>query len=111
MLHLPLFAAVAAHYEAAPDAPRLVLRDEVFVGIDPPNRGQLLDLLRSFDLDAVLTSDHEWCTYAELDGIAIHQLLTDEVDKAVTTARLRLDRHHPGTGRPPHPRHARARLT
>ncbi len=31
-------------------------------------------------------SDREWCTYAELDGIAIHQLLTDEVDKAVTTA-------------------------
>ncbi len=38
--------------------------------------------------DAVLTSDHRWCTYAELDGIAIHQLLTDDVDKAVTTARF-----------------------
>jgi uncharacterized protein (TIGR02680 family) len=88
VLHLPLFAALAAHYEVAADAPRLVLLDEVFVGIDPSNRGQLLDLLRSFDLDAVLTSDHEWCTYAELDGIAIHQLLTDEVDKAVTTARF-----------------------
>ncbi|MGH3686282.1 MAG: TIGR02680 family protein [Pseudonocardiaceae bacterium] len=88
VLHLPLFAALAAHYEVAPDAPRLVLLDEVFVGIDPSNRGQLLELLRSFDLDAVLTSDHEWCTYAELDGIAIHQLLTDEVDKAVTTARF-----------------------
>ncbi|MGH3867192.1 MAG: TIGR02680 family protein [Pseudonocardiaceae bacterium] len=88
VLHLPLFAALAAHYEAAPDAPRLVLLDEVFVGIDPSNRGQLLDLLRGFDLDAVLTSDHEWCTYAELDGIAIHQLLTDDVDKAVTTARF-----------------------
>jgi Putative exonuclease SbcCD, C subunit len=88
VLHLPLFAALAAHYEAAPTAPRLVLLDEVFVGIDPSNRGQLLDLLRGFDLDAVLTSDHEWCTYAELDGIAIHQLLTDDVDKAVTTARF-----------------------
>jgi uncharacterized protein (TIGR02680 family) len=88
VLHLPLFAALSAHYEVAPTAPRLVLLDEVFVGIDPSNRGQLLDLLRGFDLDAVLTSDHEWCTYAELDGIAIHQLLTDEVDKAVTTARF-----------------------
>ncbi|MGH3721983.1 MAG: TIGR02680 family protein [Pseudonocardiaceae bacterium] len=88
VLHLPLFAALAAHYEAAPHAPRLVLLDEVFVGIDPSNRGQLLDLLRGFDLDAVLTSDHEWCTYAELDGIAIHQLLTDDIDKAVTTARF-----------------------
>jgi uncharacterized protein (TIGR02680 family) len=88
VLHLPLFAALAAHYETAPQAPRLVLLDEVFVGIDPSNRGQLLDLLRGFELDAVLTSDHEWCTYAELDGIAIHQLLTDDVDKAVTTARF-----------------------
>ena len=88
VLHLPLFAAIAAHYEASPTAPRLVLLDEVFVGIDPSNRGQLLDLVRGFDLDAVLTSDHEWCTYAELDGIAIHQLLTDETDRAVTTARF-----------------------
>ncbi|MGH3754839.1 MAG: TIGR02680 family protein [Pseudonocardiaceae bacterium] len=88
VLHLPLFAALAAHYEVAPHAPRLVLLDEVFVGIDPSNRGQLLNLLQGFDLDAVLTSDHEWCTYAELDGIAIHQLLTDEIDKAVTTARF-----------------------
>ena len=88
VLHLPLFAAIAAHYEASPIAPRLVLLDEVFVGIDPSNRGQLLDLVRGFDLDAVLTSDHEWCTYAELDGIAIHQLLTDETDRAVTTARF-----------------------
>ena len=88
VLHLPLFAAIAVHYEACPTAPRLVLLDEVFVGIDPSNRGQLLDLVRGFDLDAVLTSDHEWCTYAELDGIAIHQLLTDETDRAVTTARF-----------------------
>jgi ABC-type Mn2+/Zn2+ transport system ATPase subunit len=66
----------------------LALLDEVFIGIDPSNRGQLLDLLRGFDLDAVLTSDHEWCIYAAPDGIAIHQLLTDKVDKAVTTARF-----------------------
>jgi ABC-type Mn2+/Zn2+ transport system ATPase subunit len=72
-LHLPLFAAAAAHYRAAPDAPRLILLDEVFVGVDDANRGQLLDLLVKFDLDMVLTSDHEWCTYRELDGIAIHQ--------------------------------------
>jgi hypothetical protein len=31
----------------------------VFVGVDDANRGQLLDLLVKFDLDMVLTSDHE----------------------------------------------------
>jgi uncharacterized protein (TIGR02680 family) len=87
-LHLPLFAAVAAHYQSLPNAPRLILLDEVFVGVDVTNRGQVFDLLASLDLDLVLTSDHEWCTYAELDGIAIHQLMTGADDDAVTTARF-----------------------
>lgn len=87
-LHLPLFAAAAAHYRAAPHAPRLILLDEVFVGVDDANRGQLLDLLVKFDLDMVLTSDHEWCTYRELDGIAIHQLIAGDDDEAVTTVRF-----------------------
>ena len=88
-LHLPLFAAVAAHYETVRSAPRLILLDEVFVGVDAINRGQVFDLLSTLDLDLVLTSDHEWCTYSELDGIAIHQLITgSDSDDAVTTARF-----------------------
>ncbi|HSV68000.1 MAG TPA: TIGR02680 family protein [Mycobacteriales bacterium] len=88
-LHLPLFAAVAAHYQSVPAAPRLILLDEVFVGVDATNRGQVFDLLSRLDLDLVLTSDHEWCTYRELDGIAIHQLITgSDGDDAVTTARF-----------------------
>ncbi|MCT9110989.1 TIGR02680 family protein [Streptomyces mirabilis] len=87
-LHLPLFAAVASHYHTVPEAPRLILLDEVFVGVDATNRGQVFALLSSLDLDLLLTSDHEWCTYRELDGIAIHQLITDGDDDAVTTARF-----------------------
>ncbi len=94
VLHLPLFAAAAAHYQATPAAPRLILLDEVFVGVDSTNRGQLLELLVGFELDMVLTSDHEWCDYQELDGIAIHQLLTgDDGDDAVTTARFTWNGH------------------
>ncbi|MCF0076991.1 TIGR02680 family protein [Streptomyces lomondensis] len=87
-LHLPLFAAVAAHYEAVPLAPRPILLDEVFVGVDTVNRGQVFALLTALDLDLVVTSDHEWCTYGELPGIAVHQLLTDGDDDAVTSARF-----------------------
>ncbi|MFE3263599.1 TIGR02680 family protein [Streptomyces sp. NPDC059215] len=87
-LHLPLFAAVAAHYEAVPLAPRPILLDEVFVGVDTVNRGQVFALLTALDLDLMVTSDHEWCTYAELPGIAVHQLLTDGNDDAVTSARF-----------------------
>lgn len=90
-LHLPLFAAVAAHYQTATSAPRLILLDEVFVGVDATNRGQVFELLSSLDLDLVLTSDHEWCTYSELDGIAVHQLITGGDDDAVTTARFTWD--------------------
>jgi hypothetical protein len=91
-LHLPLFAAVAAHYQAVPQAPRVILLDEVFVGVDTSNRGQVFALLSALDLDLVLTSDHEWCTYAELSGISIHQLITGgDGDDAVTTARFTWD--------------------
>ncbi|MEU7481796.1 TIGR02680 family protein [Lentzea sp. NPDC042327] len=94
VLHLPLFAAAAAHYQATPTAPRLILLDEVFVGVDATNRGQLLELLVAFDLDLVLTSDHEWCDYQELSGIAIHQLTTGtDGDDAVTTVRFTWDGH------------------
>jgi uncharacterized protein (TIGR02680 family) len=88
-LHLPLFAVVAAHYQAVPQAPRVILLDEVFVGVDSSNRGQVFALLSALDLDLMLTSDHEWCTYAELSGVGIHQLITDsDGDEAVTTARF-----------------------
>jgi uncharacterized protein (TIGR02680 family) len=88
-LHLPLFAAVAAHYHAVPTGPRIILLDEVFVGVDSSNRGQVFALLSALDLDLLLTSDHEWCTYPELTGVAIHQLITgNDGDDAVTTARF-----------------------
>ena len=94
VLHLPLFAAAAAHYQATPTAPRLIMLDEVFVGVDSTNRGQLLELLVAFELDLVLTSDHEWCDYRELTGIAIHQLETGrDGDDAVTTVRFTWDGH------------------
>ena len=87
-LHLPLFAALAAHYEATPSAPRLILLDEVFVGIDDVNRGQVFALLRDLDLDLFLTSDREWATYPEVDSIAIHALADGGDDEAVTTTRF-----------------------
>jgi uncharacterized protein (TIGR02680 family) len=91
-LHLPLFAAVAAHYQVVPEAPRIILLDEVFVGVDTANRGQIFGLLASLDLDLLLTSDHEWCDYQELPGIAIHKLITGgDGDDAVTTVRFLWD--------------------
>lgn len=88
VLHLPMLASIAAHYDAGEQdrvgCPRLILLDELFVGVDPVNRAQLFGMFVEWDLDAVLTSDHEWCRYASLDGIAIHQVHAD-ADPVVTT--------------------------
>ncbi|MEV0649464.1 TIGR02680 family protein [Phytomonospora sp. NPDC050363] len=93
-LHLPLFAAVAVHYQSSPSSPRFILLDEVFVGVDRKNRGQVFALMSSMDLDMALTSDHEWCEYPELDGIAVHTILgADDTDDAVTTMRYTWDGH------------------
>ncbi len=86
VLHLPMLASIAAHYDADEQGrcPRLILLDELFVGVDPVNRAKLFGMFTTWDLDAVLTSDHEWCRYASLDGIAIHQVHGD-ADPVVTT--------------------------
>jgi uncharacterized protein (TIGR02680 family) len=72
---LPLFAAASAHYRSAhPAAPRLVLLDEAFAGVDDDARAKCMGLLATFDLDVVMTSEREWGCYPSVPGLAIHQL-------------------------------------
>jgi len=79
MLHLPLFAAAAAFYESASAAaPRLILLDEAFAGIDRETRGQLMGLLAEFDLDFVMTSFEEWGFYPQLDGLSTYHLAREK---------------------------------
>jgi len=59
-----------------PYAPRLILLDEAFIGIDKPTRARLMGLLVSFDLDFVMTSELEWGCYANAPGAGICQLAT-----------------------------------
>jgi hypothetical protein len=83
-LHLPLFAAAAAHYRSAhPAAPRLILLDEAFAGIDQTMRGRCMGLLVDFDLDFMMTSFEEWGCYEELPGLAIYQLYRDPAFEGV----------------------------
>jgi hypothetical protein len=94
-LHLPMMASVAAHYandRGEPSGcPRLILLDELFAGVDPVNRAQLFGTFTAWDLDAVFTSDHEWCQYATLDGIAIHHLHPPVDGEPVTSTRFTWD--------------------
>ncbi len=87
-LTLPQLAAAAAHYRSAcKTAPRLILLDEAFVGVDKNMRAKCMDLLRVFDLDVVMTSESEWGCYPTVPAIAIYQLSAREGIDAVHATR------------------------
>jgi uncharacterized protein (TIGR02680 family) len=88
MLTVPQMAAAAAHYRSgASHAPRLILLDEVFVGIDSKVRAKCMGLLEAFDLDFVMTSEREWGAYPTIGGLAIYQLTTRPGIDAIATTR------------------------
>ncbi|MGI8801865.1 MAG: TIGR02680 family protein [Solirubrobacteraceae bacterium] len=82
---VPLFAAASSYYASAanPHAPRLVMLDEAFAGVDDDARAKCLGLLAAFDLDVVMTSEREWGCYREVPGLAIAQLARIEDVPAV----------------------------
>ena len=87
-LTIPQFAAAAAHYRSAdPKAPRLILLDEAFVGVDADMRAKCMGLLEAFDLDFVMTSEREWGCYPTLSGLAIYQLATHPGIDAIGVSR------------------------
>ena len=75
------------------NAPRLMLLDEAFAGIDDAARAHCMGLIREFDLDFVITSEREWACYAELPGVAICQLQRREGVDAVFVSRWTWDGH------------------
>ncbi|CAN5514591.1 TIGR02680 family protein [soil metagenome] len=93
-LHLPLFAAAAAHYRSASrTAPHLVMLDEAFAGIDQGMRGRCMKLLVDFDLDLVMTSHDEWGCYPELPGLATYELAREPGSRGVAAIRFTWDGH------------------
>ena len=92
-LTVPLFAAVSSYYSQGSyaHAPRLVLLDEAFAGIDDAARAHCMGLIREFDLDFVITSEREWACYADLPGVAICQLQRREGIDAVHVSRWTWD--------------------
>jgi len=92
-LTVPLFAAIASFYSQGsnPQAPRLMLLDEAFAGIDDAARAHCMGLIREFDLDFVITSEREWACYAELPGVSICQLQRREGIDAIFVSRWTWD--------------------
>jgi uncharacterized protein (TIGR02680 family) len=92
-LALPLFAAAASYYATAGNrfAPRLILLDEAFAGVDDDSRAKAMGLFSAFDLDAAMTSEREWGCYPEVPGLAIANLTRQEGVGAVYVSRWRWD--------------------
>jgi len=89
---VPLFAAASAHYNSAAEhAPRLILLDEAFAGVDNDSRAKSLGLLATFDLDVVMTSEREWGCYPQVPGLSIAQLSRVEGVDAVGVTRWQWD--------------------
>ncbi|MDY7555573.1 TIGR02680 family protein [Cryobacterium sp. 10C3] len=90
---IPLFAAASSHYRTAtnPHAPRMIMLDEAFAGVDDNSRASCLGLLAEFDLDVVMTSEREWGCYAEVPGLGISQLTRFEGTDAVHVQRWQWD--------------------
>jgi uncharacterized protein (TIGR02680 family) len=84
---VPLFAAASSHYRSAHEhAPRMIMLDEAFAGVDDDSRAKCLGLLTNFDLDVAMTSEREWGFYASVPGIRTHQLVrTDDIDAVYVT--------------------------
>jgi len=90
---IPLFAAASSHYRTAGNrfAPRLIMLDEAFAGVDDSARADCLGLLAEFDLDVVMTSEREWGCYPQVPGLSIAQLTRFDGANAVHVQRWRWD--------------------
>jgi uncharacterized protein YPO0396 len=79
--YLPLFAAVAASYdaiaEAEPSAPRFLLLDDAFAKVSEDNHAQLFGLLVELDLDFIATSERLWGTHSTVPQLAITEVIRD----------------------------------
>jgi hypothetical protein len=92
VLHLPLFAAASAHYDAAGrGAPRLIALDEAFAGIDEGMRAELMGLLVSFDLDVMLTGHELWGAYEQVPALMVYDLLRHPPLEGVSALAARWD--------------------
>lgn len=86
--YLPLFAAVAASYDALaeqcggpdgswPDIARFVLLDDAFAKVSEDNHAALFELLVKLDLDLIATSERLWGTFSTVPEIAITEVVRD----------------------------------
>ncbi|MDE0269283.1 MAG: TIGR02680 family protein [Acidimicrobiaceae bacterium] len=100
--YLPLFAAVAASYDALaeqhstsgtdqPGITRFVLLDDAFAKVSEDNHAALLGLLVELDLDLIATSERLWGTYNTVPELSIIEVIRDARLGAILLEKYRWD--------------------
>ncbi|WP_419923587.1 TIGR02680 family protein [Candidatus Poriferisocius sp.] len=100
--YLPLFAAVAASYDALaerggspsdapPDIARFILLDDAFSKVSEDNHDALFGLLVNLDLDLIATSERLWGTHRSIPELAITEVVRDVALNAILLEHFRWD--------------------
>ena len=100
--YLPLFAAVAASYDALagqqgapgdgrPGIARFVLLDDAFAKVSEDNHAALFGVLVDLDLDLIATSERLWGTHATVPELAITEVVRDATLGAILLEHYRWD--------------------
>lgn len=89
-MYVPLFASISAKLaSASSNTPRLIALDEAFAGVDDANIEEMFGILKSFNLDYILTSQALWCDYPSISDISICELISDHASKTIGVKRHR----------------------
>ena len=89
-MYIPLFAAVSAKLKSAnSNAPRMIVLDEAFAGVDDVNIREMFGILSSLNLDYILTSQALWGDYDTVKDLAISELIRPNNAQAVCVRRYR----------------------
>lgn len=92
LLHLPLLAALTSWYEGAADrAPRMLVLDEVFEGIDDGTQAELLALCVQMDLDVITTAHGKWLCFPQVPQLAVYDVTRDPAEHVVNITGYRWD--------------------
>jgi hypothetical protein len=100
--YVPLFAAVAASYDAlaaraaAPGQPpvgvaRFILLDDAFAKVSEDNHAKLFGLLVDLDLDLIATSERLWGTHRDVPELAITEVVRDAAAGVILLEHYRWD--------------------
>ena len=100
--YLPLFAAVAASYDALAERAaaasedgsgiaRFVVLDDAFAKVSEDNHAKLFGLLVDLDLDLIATSERLWGTHATVPELAITEVVRDARLGAILLEHYRWD--------------------